>query len=73
VRRLDLGTGGGYVLFEEKNNLDTSVIIRLIQKSPKELRLEGSLKLRVTSQLAAVEQRFDYARELLQRFSGRSA
>jgi transcription-repair coupling factor (superfamily II helicase) len=73
VRRLDLGAGGGYVLFEEKNALDTSVIIRLIQKSPRELRLEGSLKLRVTSQLAAVDRRFDYARELLQRFSGRGA
>jgi transcription-repair coupling factor (superfamily II helicase) len=73
VRRLDLGTGGGYVLFEEKNALDPAVIIRLIQKSPRELRLEGSLKIRVTSQLAALEKRFDYARELLQRFSGRSA
>ena len=73
VRRLDLGAGGGHVLFEEKNALDTSVIIRLIQKSPKELRLEGSLKLRVTAPLATVEKRFDYALELLQRFSGRTA
>jgi transcription-repair coupling factor (superfamily II helicase) len=73
VRRLDLGTGGGYVLFEEKNALDPAVIIRLIQKSPRELRLEGSLKIRVSSQLAAVERRFDYARDLLQRFSARSA
>jgi transcription-repair coupling factor (superfamily II helicase) len=73
VRRLDLGAGGGYVLFEEKNALDTSVIIRLIQKFPKELRLEGSLKLRVTAPLAALDKRFDYALDLLQRFSGRSA
>ena len=73
VRRLDLGMGGGYVLFEEKNALDPAVIIRLIQKSARELRLEGSLKLRVTAQLAAVDRRFDYAGALLQRFSGRSA
>ena len=73
MRRLDLGAGGGYVLFEEKNALDPAVIIRLIQKFPRELRLEGSLKLRVTSQLAALEKRFDYAQDLLQRFSGRSA
>ncbi len=73
VRRLDLGTAGGYVLFEEKNALDPAVIIRLIQKSPKELRLEGSLKLRVTAPLGAIEKRFDYAAELLQRFGGRSA
>jgi hypothetical protein len=61
------------VLFEEKNALDPAVVIRLIQKFPKELRLEGSLKLRVTSQLAVVEKRFDYALDLLRRFSGRSA
>jgi transcription-repair coupling factor (superfamily II helicase) len=73
VRRLDLGAGGGHVLFEEKNALDPAVVIRLIQKFPKELRLEGSLKLRVTSQLADVAKRFDYALDLLQRFSGRSA
>ena len=73
VRRLDLGTGGGYVLFEEKNAMDPAVIIRLIQKHPKELRLEGSLRIRVSAALDAVEKRFDYAQELLQRFSGRSA
>ena len=73
VRRLDLGAGGGHVLFEEKNALDPAVVIRLIQKFPRELRLEGSLKLRVTSQLAEVAKRFDYALDLLQRFSGRSA
>jgi transcription-repair coupling factor (superfamily II helicase) len=73
VRRLDLAAGGGHVLFEEKNALDPAVVIRLIQKFPKELRLEGSLKLRVTSQLGEVAKRFDYAQDLLQRFSGRSA
>ena len=72
VRRLALGATGGNVLFEEKNSLDPAVIIRLIQKSPRELRLEGSLKLRITAQLSAVDKRFDYAQELLQRFSGRS-
>jgi transcription-repair coupling factor (superfamily II helicase) len=73
VRRLDLAAGGGHVLFEEKNALDPAIIIRLIQKFPKELRLEGSLKLRVTSQLADAGKRFDYALDLLRRFSGRSA
>jgi transcription-repair coupling factor (superfamily II helicase) len=73
VRRLDLGAAGGHVLFEEKNALDPAVIIRLIQKFPRELRLEGSLKLRVSAPLATVEKRFDYALDLLQRFSGRSA
>ena len=72
MRRLALGATGGNVLFEEKNSLDPAVIIRLIQKSPRELRLEGSLKLRITAQLSAVDKRFDYAQELLQRFSGRS-
>ncbi|HEX3836533.1 MAG TPA: transcription-repair coupling factor [Steroidobacteraceae bacterium] len=73
VRRLDLAAGGGHVLFEEKNALDPAIVIRLIQKFPKELRLEGSLKLRVTAPLAEVAKRFDYALDLLRRFSGRSA
>jgi len=73
VRRLDLGAAGGYVLFEEKNALDPAQVIRLIQKSPRELRLEGSLKIRVSAPVAQAEKRFDYARDLLQRLAGGAA
>jgi transcription-repair coupling factor (superfamily II helicase) len=68
LRRLDLGAQGGYVLFEEKNPLDPAVLIRLIQKHPREFRLEGSLKMRVTKDLAALDVRFDYAAKLLLAF-----
>ena len=65
LKRLDLGAHGGYLLFEEKNQIDPMLVIRMIQKNPRELRLEGSLKLRVSQNLAAPEARFDYATKLL--------
>ena len=65
LRRLDLGAHGGYVLFEEKNQVDPALVIRMIQKNSRELRLEGSLKMRVSQNLAAPEARFDYAAKLL--------
>ncbi|HTY50684.1 MAG TPA: transcription-repair coupling factor [Steroidobacteraceae bacterium] len=68
IRRLDIGAQAGYVLFDEHNSIDPGVIIRLIQRQPKELRLEGSLKLRVTPPKAGA--RAEYAAALLARLSG---
>ena len=39
----------------------------MIQKHPREYRLEGSLKLRVSRALAAEGERFDFATQLLKR------
>jgi hypothetical protein len=41
----------------------------MIQKNPKEYRLEGSLKLRVSRVLATEESRFDFAADLLKRLA----
>ena len=72
VRRLDLGREGGYVLFEQVNGIDPANLVRVIQRDPREFRLEGALKLRVTRPLAEEPKRFEYARELLERL-GRNA
>ena len=69
VRRLDLGPQGGTVIFEEVNQLDPAAVVRMIQKNPREYRLEGSLKLRVARPLPAEAARFDYAAELLKRLA----
>ncbi|GAC1461027.1 MAG: hypothetical protein PVSMB6_21300 [Steroidobacteraceae bacterium] len=69
VRRLDLGAGGGTVTFEERNRLDPATVVRMIQKNPREYRLEGSLKLRITRQLQTEEARFEFATGLLQRLA----
>jgi len=70
VRRLDLGPQGGTVMFEDKNSIDPATVVRLIQKQPKEYRLEGPLKLRISWPLPKEEMRFEFASDLLKRLSG---
>jgi transcription-repair coupling factor (superfamily II helicase) len=65
VRRLDLGSAGGSVQFEEHNRVDPARVIALVQRQPKEFRLEGPMKLRISRSLQKAEQRFDYAQQLL--------
>jgi transcription-repair coupling factor (superfamily II helicase) len=67
VRRLDLGPQGGSVLFEERSAIDPATVVRLIQKSAREFRLDGPLKLRVSRQLPAESARFEFAAQLLKR------
>jgi transcription-repair coupling factor (superfamily II helicase) len=67
VRRLDLGPQGGSVLFEERSAIDPATVVRMVQKSTREYRLEGPLKLRVSRQLPAETARFEFAAQLLQR------
>ena len=67
VRRLDLGPQGGSVLFEERSGVDPATVVRLIQKSAREYRLEGPLKLRVSRALPAESARFEFAAQLLRR------
>jgi transcription-repair coupling factor (superfamily II helicase) len=72
VRRLDLGPQGGTVVFEERSAIDPATVVRLVQKSAREYRLEGPLKLRVSRQLPAESARFEFAAQLLKRL-GESA
>jgi transcription-repair coupling factor (superfamily II helicase) len=65
VRRLDLGPQGGYVSFEERNGIDPAAVVRMLQKNPREYRLEGPLKLRVSHALPTEDARFDFAAQLL--------
>ncbi|MDE2137051.1 MAG: transcription-repair coupling factor, partial [Gammaproteobacteria bacterium] len=69
VRRLDLGPQGGSVLFEEHTAVDPATLVRLIQKSARELRLEGSQRLRIARALPTEAARFEYAAELLGRLA----
>jgi transcription-repair coupling factor (superfamily II helicase) len=69
VRRLDLGPQGGSVLFEERTAVDPAGLVRLIQKSAREYRLDGPQKLRVSRQLPTDNARFEYAGDLLGRLA----
>ncbi|NBU24365.1 MAG: transcription-repair coupling factor [Gammaproteobacteria bacterium] len=70
VRRLDFGPQGGYLLFEQDNRIDPKAVIGLLQRSPREYRLEGPLKLRVTHETGDGAGRFDFVAGLLQRLGG---
>jgi transcription-repair coupling factor (superfamily II helicase) len=67
IRRLDLGPQGGYVIFEEKNAIDPASVIRMLQKSPREYRLDGPLKLRISRPMEKEDVRFEFATDLLKR------
>jgi transcription-repair coupling factor (superfamily II helicase) len=67
IRRLDLGPQGGTVTFEERNKIDPAAVIRMLQKAPREYRLEGPLKLRVSRPMEKEEQRFEFAIDLMKR------
>ncbi|MFI4905258.1 MAG: transcription-repair coupling factor [Steroidobacterales bacterium] len=70
LRRLELGPAGGSVQFEEHNRVDTARVIALVSRQGREFRLEGPLKLRITRALPKLEQRFEYAYQLIQRLGG---
>ncbi|HEX4387165.1 MAG TPA: transcription-repair coupling factor [Steroidobacteraceae bacterium] len=67
VRRLDLGPQGGSLTFEEHSRIEPTTLVRLIQRSTREYRLEGPLKLRVSRALASEAARFEFASDLLRR------
>ena len=73
VRRLDLGPQGGSVVFEEKHSIDPGTVVRLVQKAPREYRLEGPLKLRVSRALPAEEARFEFAADLMKRLAAKAS
>ena len=71
IRRLDLGPQGGSVTFEERNAIEPPTVVRLMQQAPREYRLEGPLRLRITRALPSEEARFDFGASLMKRLAGK--
>jgi len=69
IRRLDLGSQGGYALFEETNQVDPTSVIRLVQHPDRDYRLEGPLKLRISYETDEAE-RFEFAEKFLGELRG---
>jgi transcription-repair coupling factor (superfamily II helicase) len=72
IRRLDLGPQGGSVTFEERNSIDAATVVRLMQQTPREYRLEGPLRLRITRAMPTEEARFEFGASLMRRLMARS-
>ena len=49
------------VLFEESTAVQPQALVKLMQRSPREYRLEGAMKLRIARVLPDEEARFDFA------------
>jgi transcription-repair coupling factor (superfamily II helicase) len=73
LRRVDFGAQGGHLQFEAQNTIDPKTVIALLQSSPREYRLEGPLKLRVSRPLADETTRYEFVAALLQRLGGAAA
>lgn len=69
IRKLDFGAHGGYVQFEAKNEVDPAAVIQLIQDRSRQYRLEGPLKLRVSTDLTDETARYEFVRQLLKRLA----
>jgi transcription-repair coupling factor (superfamily II helicase) len=72
IRRLDLGPQGGSVTFEERNTIEPAAVVRLMQQAPREYRLEGPLRLRITRAMPTEEVRFEFGASLMKRLAARS-
>ena len=73
LRRVDFGTHGGHIQFAPQNSIDPKKVVALLQSNPREYRLEGPLKLRVSHPLVDETERFEFVTALLQRLGGGAA
>ncbi len=67
IRKIDVSSTGGYVLFEEKTTVDPAHVIRFVQEPRSKYRLDGALKLRFQAKLDKGEDRFQFIAGLLER------
>jgi transcription-repair coupling factor (superfamily II helicase) len=57
IRKIDVYDAGGRLIFEEEPNIDPMTIITLIQKQPKQFKLDGQDKLRFIDDMPEAEDR----------------
>ena len=73
VRKVDLGTRGGRVTFNDNADIDPSCIIRLIQEQPKKYKLDGPERLRLQLELPDTQSRVNALFELFSFLQARDA
>jgi transcription-repair coupling factor (superfamily II helicase) len=69
IRKIDVGPGGGSLVFDAETQVDPGVLIRFVQQHSRTHRLEGGSKLRFTLNLEQDEQRFVAVESLLDALS----
>ena len=69
IRKIELGTGEGRILFDQDPEIDTDTLIELIQLQPQQYRLEGATKLRLFGDFHDEASRFQQVSEILKKLS----
>lgn len=64
IKKIDAGTNGARIQFNDEPNIDPALIIKLIQSQPRQFKLENT-KLRVNLPMPEPEQRFQLIEDLL--------
>jgi transcription-repair coupling factor (superfamily II helicase) len=73
IEKIDMGPGGGRLLFSDKPDIDPARIIQLIQTQPNIYRLDGNDKLRIHHDLPDVDARLHLLDNLLEELRSREA
>lgn len=66
IRKIEAHAKGSKITFHSKPNIDPLKIINLIQKNPKEYKLNGPHVLQITRDLPTDQQRIDFVKDLLE-------
>ena len=73
IDKVDISDHGGYFLFSETPNIDTSAIIELIQTKPHLYRLDGQNKLKIAYESENEQKRLEFTKTLLNTLSQQEA
>jgi transcription-repair coupling factor (superfamily II helicase) len=65
IRKIEIGIEEARILFDNEPNINTEVLIELIQSKPQQYRFESGNKLRIYGDFPTSEARFGVASELL--------
>jgi len=69
IERMELHPGGGRIVFSSNPNIDTAVLIQLIQTKPDEYHFDGKTVLRVSVKFEHHEERFEFVDALFDKLT----
>jgi len=73
IERLEIGRGGGRIVFSAEPKIDPMTIITLIQREPNRYKFDGKQTLRISENFEETEARDDFLDSLLDRLSAAEA
>lgn len=65
IHRVDIGATSGRIEFDKNTQVDPRAVVSLVQKEPQIYQLLNATRLKITAQLQAPEQRYQFVESLL--------